>query len=318
MLLLLAAWLGGCATGVPVDTRFTSPNQDSRVLFIVVHYTVGDFGDALATLTQPASEVSAHYLVNDDPPTIYRLVDESRRAWHAGPSCWKDHCGLNASSIGIEIVNPGRRDGAWVPYAPAQVDAVVALVRDIARRHDVRADRIVGHNEIQPQGKDDPGPLFPWQRLHAAGLIAWPTAEEIGLGRAAVAALQPDVGWYQDRLSQHGFQLARTGELDAATRRVLRAFQMRYRPADIDGEPDAETGALLVAVTSDSYVERAQRRPSYQRDMPSIASQDAAAAPSSAAWAARQPQASTISATSVGDAALTTSTGAASPPSTVP
>ncbi|MDH5339256.1 MAG: N-acetylmuramoyl-L-alanine amidase [Rubrivivax sp.] len=317
--LLVAALASGCAGGPAVDTRYTSPNQDSRVLFIVVHYTVGDFANALRTLTTNSdAPVSAHYLVGDAPPTVYRLVDESRRAWHAGASCWQDHCGLNASSVGIEIVNPGFRAGAWVPFPPGQIDAVVALIRDIAWRHAVRGDRILGHNEIQPQGKEDPGPLFPWRRLYDAGLIAWPTAQEIALGRAAVAALRPDVGWYQDKLVQHGFHLARTGELDEATRRVLTMFQMRYRPQDIAGEPDAETGALLIAVTSDSYVERAQRRPSYQRDMPSIASQDAAAAPSSAAWAARQPQASTISATSVGDAALTTSTGAASRPSTVP
>ena len=154
--LLVAALASGCAGGPAVDTRYTSPNQDSRVLFIVVHYTVGDFANALRTLTTNSdAPVSAHYLVGDAPPTVYRLVDESRRAWHAGASCWQDHCGLNASSVGIEIVNPGFRAGAWVPFPPGQIDAVVALIRDIAWRHAVRGDRILGHNEIQPQGKED-------------------------------------------------------------------------------------------------------------------------------------------------------------------
>ena len=191
VLLGVAALLSACATGLPVDTRYVSRNQDSRVLFIVVHYTVGDFDNALRTLTEDGTGVSSHYLVDDEPPTVYRLVDESRRAWHAGSSCWKDHCGLNASSVGIEIVNPGWRDGAWTPFAPAQIDAVVALIRDVAMRHGVRAERILGHNEIQPEGKEDPGPLFPWLRLHESGLIAWPTAEEIALGRAVVAARPP-------------------------------------------------------------------------------------------------------------------------------
>lgn len=258
--------LAGCAAGPGIDTRHTSQNQDSRVLFIVIHYTVGDFDNALKVLTR--GNVSAHYLVDDRDFTVYRLVDESRRAWHAGPSCWKSHCGLNASSVGIEIVNPGRRDGAFMPFPPQQIDRVVALVRDIAERHQVRAERVLGHNEIAPLHKEDPGPLFPWRRLADEGLIAWPTDEELALARAVVAHRfpdGPDIAWFQERLTLHGMQVPRTGLLDEGTRRALTMFQMRYRPATHDGTPDTETAAWLVALTGDGYRARARDTPAERR-----------------------------------------------------
>jgi len=263
--LSLALGLAGCASGPPVDTRYTSQNQDSRVLFLIIHYTVGDFSSSLQALT--VGEVSSHYLVDDrtDDFTIYRLVDERRRAWHAGVSCWKNNCGLNASSVGIEIVNPGMRDGVFVPFPPGQIDRVLALSRDIIERHQIRAERVLGHNEISPGWKEDPGPLFPWKRLADEGLIAWPSDAEIAAARHRLSEVLPPVAWFQEQLATHGIQVPRSGVLDEGTRRALMMFQMRYRPALYAGDPDLETAALLGAVTTDSYRKRAYETPDQRR-----------------------------------------------------
>ncbi len=137
-------------------------------------------------LTEPKDEVSAHYLVSDEtPPVIYRLVPEDERAWHSGASHWRGHQMLNASSIGIEIVHPGfrlRPDGTRevLPFPKAQIDALLPLMKDIVQRHRIRPERIVGHSDVLPQWKEDPGPMFPWQRLADEGLIAWPDAAARG------------------------------------------------------------------------------------------------------------------------------------------
>ena len=243
--------LAGCAARPAIDTRYSALSQDSRVQFIVLHYTEGDFAASLDTLTR--GNVSSHYLVDRDPPVIYRLVDEDRRAWHAGVSYWQGHTFLNASSIGIEIVNDGDggADGVhFAPYPEAQIDQVVALVRDIAERHGVKPHRIVGHSDIQPQTKRDPGPLFPWRRLANEGLIPWPDEAAVAARVPEFERQPPTIAWYQQRLAQHGFDVPQNGELDAATRTVLSRFQMKYRPSRFDGAPDAETAALLEVVTS--------------------------------------------------------------------
>lgn len=252
LLAATALLLAGCASttpgGVAIDTRHTARGQDSRVLFLVLHYTVGDLGASLRVLTEGA--VSAHYLVSDEsPPRIYRLVDETQRAWHAGNSAWQGHRLLNASSIGIEIVNPGPRWGpegrVFEPFAEAQIDVLIPLVRDIVRRHGIRPDRIVGHSDVQPQTKQDPGPAFPWRRLADAGLIAWPDAARVAAAQPPYELLPPDAAWYQQRLAALGYDVPAHGRLDTATRNVVAAFQMKYRPARYDGQPDAETAALL-------------------------------------------------------------------------
>ncbi len=261
-----SALLGGCG-GLAIDSSHPSRNQDSRVLFVVLHYTVGSFETSLRELTE--GDVSSHYLVRDDPPTIYRLVDEQRRAWHAGLSCWKAFCGINASSVGIEIVNAGPRDGpqgrVWAPFPAAQIAQVIPLVRDIVLRHQVRAERILGHNEIAPAVKEDPGPLFPWRRLADEGLVAWPRRDEVRLARTVLQQRHadgvPDIGWFQERLAQHGFRSLRDDRGAALTRRMLMMLQMRYRPRRCDGEPDAETAALLLALTSGDYPLRANQVP---------------------------------------------------------
>jgi N-acetylmuramoyl-L-alanine amidase len=255
---LCAALAAGCAGtstttpgGVPIDTRYSSANQDSRVLFVVLHYTVADLRQSVKVLTEPPHEVSAHYLISDEsPPLIYRLVPEERRAWHSGPSHWRGHQMLNAGSIGIEIVHPGFRllpDGSreYLPFASAQIGALIPLLEDIVRRHGIRPERIVGHSDVLPQNKEDPGPTFPWQRLAEKGLVPWPDAERVATQRRVFEQGLPDVAWFQQMLTRHGFAPQTSGVLDEPTRRTLAAFQMRFRPARYDGTPDAETAAIL-------------------------------------------------------------------------
>ncbi|MBS0393262.1 MAG: N-acetylmuramoyl-L-alanine amidase [Proteobacteria bacterium] len=249
--LSLAATLAACAAGPRIDTRYSAVSQDSRVRFIIVHFTQMDEAGSLHRLTR--EEVSSHYLVGREPPTIWRLVPEERRAWHAGPSYWRGATALNASSVGIEIVNLGNGDVAGAPYQAfpeAQIEAVVALVRAVAKRHGVAPDRILGHAEVQPQTRNDPGPRFPWRRLAEAGLIPWPDAAQVAAAAGHWRAALPSAAWWQERLAAHGYQVPRSGELDGETRRVLAVFQMRYRPERYDGEPDAETAALLEVVTT--------------------------------------------------------------------
>jgi N-acetylmuramoyl-L-alanine amidase len=251
LVLTLMLGLAGCAAPLAIDGRYHAVSQDSRVRFIVLHFTAENFAESLRLLT--TQDVSSHYLVAADPPTIYRLVDENRRAWHAGPSYWQGQVALNATSVGVEIVNAGDRDHPGGPYAPfpaRQIDQVIALVRDVQRRHAVKPHHIVAHGEIQPQGKTDPGPMFPWKRLADAGLIPWPDEAAVQRQALRYAEAAPGVAWFQERLAAYGFDVPRDGQLNEATRRVVSIFQMKFRPARYDGAPDAETAGWLDVVTA--------------------------------------------------------------------
>src|SRR5208282_4965488 len=150
LFLLVLATMFGCSAQPRIDTRYHAVSHDSRVQFIVLHYTEFDFARSLHRLTQ--EEVSSHYLINDRPPTIYRLVDENERAWHAGTSYWQGYTHLNSNSIGIEIVNRGNGGDTRAVYADfpePQIEQVIELVRDVERRHRVRPDRVLGHSDIQ-------------------------------------------------------------------------------------------------------------------------------------------------------------------------
>ena len=248
--LLTVAALSACGAQPKIDTRYQAVSQDSRVQFIVLHYTEIDFAHSLNRLTQ--EEVSSHYLIGAEPPKVYRLVDESRRAWHAGPSYWQGYTHLNSNSIGIEIVslgNGGDPGAAYAEYPEPQIELVIELVRDIERRHGVRPDRVLGHSDIQPLTKQDPGPRFPWYQLALAGLIVWPDPDAVAAARVQYELHLPSVAWFQQHLSAHGFEVAQNGQLDAVTRAALSAFQMKYRPANYDGAPDAESAALLEVCT---------------------------------------------------------------------
>lgn len=245
--------LGGCAGGLQIDRQHPSANHDSRVQWVVVHYTSTDVQHSLELLTR--GSVSSHYLIGEAPATIYQLVDENRRAWHAGDSQWRGRTWLNASTIGIELVNQGYADTpagrVWQPYSAAQIDALILLLKDIVQRHQLPIDSIIGHSDIAPQRKVDPGPLFPWRRLADAGLIRWPDAPQVARQQALYAQQLPDWRWFQQRLVRLGYAVVQDGQDNQATRNVLAAFQMKYRPARFDGQADAETAALLANLTTD-------------------------------------------------------------------
>jgi len=205
-----------------------SPNFGPRpencpIDMLVLHYTgMQSAGEALARLCDPAAEVSAHYLVGEDGE-VTALVAEGHRAWHAGKSSWRGHTDINSRSIGIEIVNPGHEFG-YRPFPEAQIAAVIQLCRGILSRWPIAARNVVGHSDVAPARKQDPGELFPWKRLAEAGIGLWPVAAVAG-GDAAVL------------LRDYGYE----GDLPD----VLQAFQRHFRPSLCDGQLDQETGALL-------------------------------------------------------------------------
>lgn len=215
-----------------------SPNHDERpddgrVDILILHYTGMKTGPmAIDRLCDPDARVSAHYLVEEDG-RICRLVDENRRAWHAGVSYWAGATDINARSVGIEIVNPGHEFG-YRAFPDIQMDAVAALARDIVARHGIPAERVLGHSDVSPDRKQDPGELFDWPRLAAKGIGVWP-----GKARAATA---PDPQAARSLLTAIGYNP------DLPLSVVVSAFQRHFRPARVDGRIDAETMALLYAL----------------------------------------------------------------------
>ena len=212
---------------------------------ILLHYTgMPDAAGALQRLCDPAAEVSSHYLVNEDG-AILQLVPEARRAWHAGAARWKTETDLNSSSIGIEIVIYGH-DGGLPPYPEAQIEAVAALCADIASRHAIAPERILGHSDVAPGRKRDPGEHFPWDVLHGRGIGHWVAPAPIRGGRflSRGETGQP-VEVLQSMLAFYGFPCPVTGTYDAQTEAVVAAFQRHYRPAQVDGVADASTITTL-------------------------------------------------------------------------
>lgn len=247
-ILSLAALLAACGSSGPlkIDDSYSAKGQNSRVRYLVVHYTAGNNLTSLKVLTQ--RDVSAHYLITDERrPTVYRLVDESRRAWHAGLGSWYGFTDINTGSIGIEIVNLGRLDdGRWMPYTPEQIKTVTILLQDLAQRHGVSARNIVGHSDVAPQRKLDPGPLFPWKELAQAGIGRWYNEAQANQLQAQYASLPlPEAADVQALLRKAGYETPDSGVFDKATQNVIAAFQMHYRPTRFDGVLDAETLAIL-------------------------------------------------------------------------
>jgi N-acetylmuramoyl-L-alanine amidase len=213
-----------------------SPNFDQRALpvtMIVLHYTgMQDAASAIARLRDPAAKVSAHYVVDEDG-SVLRLVDEDQRAWHAGKSHWRGITDVNSASVGIEIVNPGHEFG-YRAFPEAQVGAVLRLVAEVKERHGITRGNIVGHSDIAPARKRDPGELFPWHTFARVRLA---------LPRPTKNLMDP--GW-----SQAGFLLAleRFGYDMSEPMAAIMAFQRRFRPELIDGEIDAECRCILLAL----------------------------------------------------------------------
>jgi len=212
---------------------------------IVVHYTgMTDAEAALERLCAPESKVSAHYVVFEDGRVV-QCVAEARRAWHAGVSSWEGESDVNSRSIGIEICNPGHDFGA-PDFPEIQIAAVIALGRDILARRAIRADRIVGHSDVAPGRKNDPGEKFPWRRLHAAGIGHWVEPVEIDEARGLVLGDDgAEVLALQRALAAYGYGLAASARYDAATRDVVVAFQRHFRPSRVDGIADPSTIATL-------------------------------------------------------------------------
>jgi N-acetylmuramoyl-L-alanine amidase len=213
-----------------------SPNFDERTLpitMIVLHYTgMPDGASAIARLRDPEAKVSSHYLVAEDG-NVLRLVAEDKRAWHAGRSHWRGITDVNSASIGIEIVNPGHEHG-YRPFPEPQVDAVIRLVHAIKDRHEITRGNIVGHSDIAPARKRDPGELFPWGRL----------------ARLRLALPRPTKNLMDPNWTEGGFVLAleRFGYDVTDPMAAIMAFQRRFRPELIDGEVDAECRMILLAL----------------------------------------------------------------------
>jgi N-acetylmuramoyl-L-alanine amidase len=209
-----------------------SPNHAARqsaVDVLVLHYTELPLDESLKVLRDDKrpNRVSAHYVLGEDG-TVYRLVSEDRVAWHAGRSHWRGRDALNGTSIGIEIVN---LHGDRHDYPGVQIDALIELCRDIVGRHPAIVPRnVVGHSDIAPKRKVDPGLCFPWAKLAAGGVGLWP--------RPGAKAVEGDI---QTALQRFGYPPA----VDVTTADIVASFQRRFRPANADGMADAETRVLL-------------------------------------------------------------------------
>jgi N-acetylmuramoyl-L-alanine amidase len=216
---------------------------------LLLHYTgMTDAEAAVRWLTCPESRVSCHYLIDGDGG-IVQMVPERLRAWHAGEASWAGVRDINSCSIGIEIHNPGIGHG-YEPFGEAQMVAVVALCQDIVKRRGIRPERVLGHSDVAPLRKDDPGELFDWRRLWQAGVGHWvppePLGDDIGLGLGDEG---PRVSWLQSTLSDYGYGLDASGTYDRATERVVMAFQRHWRPERVDGRADSSTVATLLRLS---------------------------------------------------------------------
>jgi N-acetylmuramoyl-L-alanine amidase len=236
------------APALPVQ-ELPSPNHDERtgpVDMLILHYTgMKTAREALDRLRDPAAAVSSHYVVDEDGAVI-RLVPEERRAWHAGVSHWRGHSALNGRSIGIEIVNPGHEWG-YRDFPVLQLAAVCDLCLLILSRHAIPARNIVGHSDVSPDRKQDPGERFDWRALAENGVGLWPEdAPDLGTTGAVrdAAGLRP----VRAALAEIGYRIGLDGALDPALSAVLRAFQRHWRPEAVTGQADDGTLVRLLAV----------------------------------------------------------------------
>ncbi len=215
-----------------------SPNHDARpddaaIDILLLHYTGMTSAEAaLARLCDPTAKVSAHYMI-EEKGRVLRLVPEHRRAWHAGVACWKGASDINARSIGIELVNPGHEFG-YRPFPEAQMAALIELASVLVAKLRIPHQRVLGHSDVAPLRKEDPGELFDWQRLAAAGLGLWPhdATEPAQTSEEDAKRLLGEIGY---------------GYLDEDFTAVLRAFQRHFHPTAVSGELDRETAGVLRA-----------------------------------------------------------------------
>jgi N-acetylmuramoyl-L-alanine amidase len=271
ILLVIAGFFAAACTSLPM-VDVPSANQSSRINFLVIHFTSEHFAESMRLLTQPTDRpVSVHYLVPEPGDETYdrerllvhRLVHEPRRARHAGVSYWAASQSMNNSSIGIEIVNQSRCEDidpeaertpenqvcTFLDFPEEQIELVIRLAKYILDRNpDIEPIDVVGHADIAPDRRLDPGPKFPWKRLYENGIGAWYDDGTVARYRAEFDDNLPDVAMMQRAMSALGYRIEETGEDDVQTRFVVRAFQMRFRPAKWGGGIDTETAAILFAL----------------------------------------------------------------------
>jgi len=221
---------------------YPSPNFNERdphipLRYIVMHYTDMETGEqALRRLCDSASQVSAHYLVEEDG-RIFHLVDDAKRAWHAGKSFWRGITDLNSASIGIELVNPGHTWG-YRPFPLIQIEALTGLLEQLCSRHNLdRRTCLLAHSDIAPSRKQDPGELFPWQHLALNGFGIWPEPQPQDYGQASTREVC-------EILARLGYDCPPTVS-EESMRLVLTAFQRRFDPQHLSGLPEDETVARL-------------------------------------------------------------------------
>ncbi|GAA5134507.1 penicillin binding protein PBP4B [Thalassotalea piscium] len=286
-LLIIVLLISSCSS-LPIKS-LPSNNYSERVKFLVMHYTAIDYQQSVTALVDQGG-VSSHYLIpesNDDSYkeselSIYQLVPESKRAWHAGSSYWQGRIDLNDQSIGIEIVNvPECRklekiEGERVlnyqqenddnklcvfpDFDPKQVELIIQLSKDILKRNpDITPTQVIGHSDITPTRKNDPGPRFPWQQLYQAGIGAWYETETVDKYWQLFNATAPNIGLVQKALNSYGYGIIETGELDSQTLDTLSAFQMHFIPWKVTGKPDSKTVATIFALLEKYFPEKIER-----------------------------------------------------------
>ncbi len=269
-LIFICVVVFSCSTSY---VKINSENFDSRVKYIVIHYTSENFAESLRLLTTKTDRpVSSHYLIpelNDKTYELtttkpYLLVDEHNRAWHAGISYWSGERGLNDNSIGIEIVNTsGCQKGIeqlidhedlnnscyFLSFPKQQITVLVNLIRDILSRYpEIKPYNIIGHSDIAPNRKIDPGPLFPWKTLYENGFGAWYEMEDYIYFQNLFKTQLPTTLEAQQQLEIYGYEIELNGIEDKQSRDAVRAFQMHFRPSNYSGYFDLETIAILYAL----------------------------------------------------------------------
>ncbi|WDI35914.1 N-acetylmuramoyl-L-alanine amidase [Entomospira entomophila] len=302
--LLLIVIYSGCNKGYVhhseyyTDTSRQSATFDSRIQYLIMHYTAVDEEESFRLLTTESWPASAHYLVTENPkqkhhqPVVYQLVPESERAWHAGVSRWGENSRLNSASIGIEIVNLGYidieptfdqhdsliEDGYhvwkaeeryWFYYPSEQVEAVKLLAKDIVDRYNIEPQHVLGHTDIAPLRKSDPGPLFPWRELYDAGIGAWYDDDTFlkYLDYRELDSLvstdhllhllrlygYPTPTPLDQRIASSQTTLEERSQYEREAQLVIRAFQMHFRPTNFSGVADAETEAIILSLLEKYY-----------------------------------------------------------------
>lgn len=235
-----------------------------RVRFLVLHYTAMNFQVSIAALT--GSSVSAHYLIPDpadksyieagfNDMRIFNLVDENERAWHAGVSSWAKRTNLNDTAIGIETVNLATDNNGvftFPPYSPMQIDAIQELAKNILQRYpDITPTNVVGHSDIAPGRKSDPGAAFPWKKLYDAGVGAWYDDAVKQYYQAKFCKHLPSKMDIIAKLARYGYDTSASG-IESGYKHLIRAFQLHFRQKNYDGILDSETAAILYALV-DKY-----------------------------------------------------------------